>query len=305
MSNNYNRNSGYGVAFADQLAGIAPTSGKHLVVVPDSTDAETQKKFFNLFPNDPEAQTMFFTSIMAAVTYGNLVPGRCDVIYIMPGNYAENVVLNNDNVQLVGIQSSLFAKPNIAPTTGPAVIMSGKGQVIKNLNISSNDGSSPAVVTSKLNPTISNCFISALNSTAILVTPGQNGGSFNAVVDSCDINSSSQGIVFVNIATYQSKDVKITNCKFWGNSGSDIASSYSGTSSFVVPAVSITESLFLDLNKTVYIDLSGGTKDNGIISDNYFANKAAALASSQVVLGNDIVFAGNYDAYGVVDGHTF
>ena len=109
-------------------------------------------------------------------------------------------------------------------------------------------------------------------------------------------------------------DVEVLGCRFYGNTGADIATAAntSGGGVGIVQNVLIHGNRFMDVDKATYLDMDQASNvpgdellNTGMISGNYFADDAALDATKIDISGTKLRFVGNYNAVGVVDGSTF
>lgn len=102
----------------------------------------------------------------------------------------------------------------------------------------------------------------------------------------------------------QATNVNVWNCQFYLNTGDDIDDDAGSGSPTYFYQWDISGNKFMTRNKTVYLDMDGGVSLECLISDNYFADDAG-LDATKIALATGAVFAGNFQAAGVVDGSTF
>ena len=102
----------------------------------------------------------------------------------------------------------------------------------------------------------------------------------------------------------QATNVNVLGCQFYLNTGDDIDDDAGSESPTYFYQWEITENRFMTRNKAVYLDMDGGVSTECLIAGNYFADDAG-LNATKIALATGAVFAGNFQAAGVVDGSTF
>lgn len=240
-----------------------------------------------------------------------------DTIVIAPGSYDENLsVLSSrgkDYLTLIGWSPSGYARPDVVPTAGMALIVQAQGFVCKHIRFAGAGVGGIGVQQMGNGFLYDDCVFESSSNIGFRLFPDANDSSFTAsegmVLNSLIRDCAGGGISFENPgapAGVGATDVIIQGCRFYGNTGNDIFDVQAGAL-YTVQRVLITGNQFLTKDPTSYIDLSAGAATNsGLISNNYFAfSTAGGLTNGEIILGNDIVFSGNCDGVGVVDGHTF
>lgn len=258
-----------------------------------------------------------FATIQAAVDAS--VSGQGDRIYIMPGTYDENVVIEGkDYLSLIGVLPGGYARPDIVPAAGKAIsVIASHGVTLQHLRAVSADDD--AVHMEGNGFLIDDC-----------VLDGDGNGATDALLRlrgnaDDDSYTASEGIVravlFRGSGGYGlafdtgdapengvgSTHCLIERCRFLDNTGIDIMALDTGGGTYAVQAAVIRDNTFEGpKNKTTWIDVETNlaATNTGVIAGNFFADDA--LDSTAVkMIGSGFVFVGNFDTVGVQDGSNF
>jgi len=237
-----------------------------------------------------------------------------DVILIMPATYDENLTITTDYIQLVGILIPGYARPDVTPTTGMAMNIQAQGFHASHIRFVGTGVGGIGVQQMGNGYLYDDCVFESSSNIGLRLFPNKDNDSFTAsegLVTNCLMRDcAGGGLAFENPGPGLAggvgvTDVVIDNCRFYGNTIEDIMDVYTaGGNNQTFTKCIIRGCQFATKNKTTYIDLSAGTANAGLICDNYFAD-TAGLTAAEIVLGNDIVFAENFDAIGVVNGSAF
>lgn len=245
--------------------------------------------------------------------------GRGDVIFIYPGSYAENVVISNDYITMVGATGNGYGRPDIVPASGLALNVNAQGFKAYGMRFAApaadtdtvrvqgngfifdwcvfdgdaTQGDAKGLVRLKGNATDDGKTSSEGFITNSLF---RGSGGIGLIFDTGDAPTNGVG----------STDDFILNNRFYANDQSDIATADTGTGTYSVQVTNIYNNMFETKNKTNYIDLTtsnGGaaSAQTGAIDGNYFA--ADAINTTRIAMvGTGFTFTGNYNTVGVVDG---
>jgi hypothetical protein len=81
-----------------------------------------------------------FPTIQGAINA--CVSGAGSTVFVFPGTYGENVTVNKDAVALIGAVGAGFNRPDVTPTTGKALVVTGKGFYCSRMRFAANDADS-------------------------------------------------------------------------------------------------------------------------------------------------------------------
>jgi len=254
--------------------------------------------------------------------------GAGDSIFVAPGTYAENVVITSkDYISIIGAVIPGYAKPDVAPTTGIALnCVTSQGLVLKHMRFVSED--SDTVVNQGNGFHFSDCVFDGTSGQAateanLRLVGNADDDSFTAsegrVIDCMFRGCGGDALIFQHANAPNGvgiSDVEVIGCRFYGNTGDDIATA--ANTSGGGPGIGINvnfllhECRFMSVDKTVYIDMDQvaagggvGTTNTGLLSGNWFADDAALDATKIDISGTNYRFVGNFNAIGVVDGSSF
>ncbi len=238
-----------------------------------------------------------------------------ETIFVYPGTYVENLTLAKSNVAMhAAIQRGNANFVEVAPTTGIALDVRA--------------GALSFVCSG----------MRFVGTSAAAVWLAADGASF----DFCDFTSdTSHGLVFKGQtveAANTGSGAQISRCLFRECGGNGIQVGGASGKSFFATNVNIYDSqfylnaatgdikdqaeaggqtyfsqwcirgnMFMTRNKAVYLGMSGGSGTSEcLICGNFFANDTSAtdLDATKIALPTGAVFAGNYTATGIFDGHA-
>lgn len=247
-----------------------------------------------------------------------------DIVLILPGTYAENIVITGKNyLTLIGAQIPGYARPDIAPVSGMALnIVTSQGIVLAHLRFASPAADTDLVRNEGNGFLFTDCVFDGDaaqgNAKALLrFQCGVTDTHFTAsegIVDGCLFRGSGGvGIAFDTSASgtvnVGSTDNAIRNCKFINNDQADIVTQdTSGVGTYSIQRAAIGPgNIFATKNATTYIDLTttngGAASDqNGTIVYNFFACDAIVAGGQVKMVGTGFTFVGNYNTVGVKDG---
>lgn len=243
--------------------------------------------------------------------------GAGDTIMVMPGTYDENVVVSKDYVTIAGCVQAGYAKPDIVPTTGVALVVTGQGFQSFHCRYSSPDAD---VVQQQGNGFLYyDCVFDgdgqAATECLVHLLPSDTDDSLTASegrITGCLFRGSGGiGIIFdtglAPAVGVGCTDDLIDGNIFVGNTGIDIVTKDQGGGVYSVQKTVIRNNMFEDKNKACYIDLTttnGGAAGDqtGTISGNYFCCDAITAGNEVKMVGTGFTFAGNYYTVGIKDG---
>lgn len=280
----------------------------------------------NILMADPTGRAsaltgLAFTTLQAALNAA--ADGAGDTIFVFPGSYEENLTVTKDYVTLIGAQQAGYARPDIVPTTGKALNVTGQGFQCINMRFASADADT--VTQSGNGFTYSNCVFDGDAGQAA------DEACFRLVGADDDSHTASEGIIQGSLFRGASvgagliiqhapaaaggtgcTDNQIIGNRFYGN-GVDILSAVNTTGGGAGIYLNhlFAGNVFMTVGAAyVYINMAAGVAadllaNSGLFTGNTFADEA--LVAAQVVLTGQskVIFAGNYDAAGVVDGSGF
>jgi len=246
-----------------------------------------------------------------------------DVIFVQPGTYAEALTVSKNYITIIGAQLGGYGRPDIAPTTGVALTVTGQGFVAKNCRFVSED--SDVVIQRANGFKYIGCVFDS--GTGLAATEGllrlQGDSTTNkktaseGLIEDCLFRGASGvGAIFQPgeppTNGVGSSDCTFRNCRFVssldGTAGKDIVTqdSVAGGSTYSVKNLLLHRCAFEDKNKSVYVDLTtangGAASDQkGSIQDCYFATDAITTTNIAMV-GTGFTLVGCYDTVGVQDG---
>lgn len=260
-----------------------------------------------------------FGTISEALTVAR--PG--DTIFVQPGTYDENITVSTDYITIVGAQVGRYGWPDIAPTTGVALTVTGQGFTAKRLRLVSDD--SDVVIQRGNGFKYEDCVFDS--GTGLAATEGllrlegdeddDGKTASEGLVKGCLLRGASGvGIIFQAADPpgngVGSSDCEIRDCKFQssldGTAGIDLVTqdADTGPSLYSVKNLLVVGCHFCDKNKTAYIDFTtanaGAAADQtGTVQDCYFATDAITTTNIAIV-GTGVTVVGCYDTVGVQDG---
>lgn len=266
---------------------------------------------------------------------GKATSGAGDTIFVFPGTYDEAVTITKDYVRLVGVRSG-YGRPDVAPSSGtsrPLFVDNAQGVVIEYMRFVP-DGL--ALDTARIEGNgylVYDCVFDGdpaqAGTNALLVLQGDaNDDSFTA----------SEGKIYSNLFRGSSafaetdgvnigidirhapvpsgvgvSDVEIVGNRFYGNLV-DLKSTAaaSGGGAGIYRNFLIANNWFLHSSGAAYVyadldqaDAAGATTDSALISGNYFADEALVAGQFDIATRPNVIFVGNYDAAGLVNGSAF
>lgn len=257
-----------------------------------------------------------FASITRATAF---LTGLGDTIFLFPGSYEENVVINFPYVSLIGCTFAGYGKPDIGAATGAALIVNEQG--FRALHCRFFNENNSDTVRQRGNGFLYNDCVFDGNGAQttnglVRLIPSDTDDSFTAsegVISGCyfrGCGGSVGALIFDTGAApavgVGSTDNQILNNVFTQNTGLDIGTRDTGGGVYSVHFAVIDGNIFEDKNKATYIDFTttnGGAAgdQSGTVSRNGFASDTITTTKIKAV-GTAFTFMGNYDTVGIFDG---
>jgi len=241
-----------------------------------------------------------------------------DTLIIGPGSYDEGITVTTDYITMVGWTPGGYGRPDVLSPSGGGFTLNvhAQGFTAKHIRFAGSGVGGIGVQQMGNGFLYEDCVFESSSNIGFRFFPDMDDDSFTAsegqVVNCLIRNCGGGGMSFENPGPgiqggVGPTDNVVANCRFYANTAADIFDvDTAGSNDSTFATSVITGCQFLEKNPSVYIDLSNGGINTGLISDNFFAfTTVGGLTNSEIVLGNDIAFSGNCDAVGMVDGHTF
>lgn len=244
--------------------------------------------------------------------------GTGDTIYVAPGSYAENVVVDKDYVSIIGQVVGGYAKPDIGGASGVALVVTGQGFVMRHCRVFAT-GNADAVQQQGNGFEYSDCVFdgaSAQSGKALLrLLPSSTDDSLTASEGLIAGNyfrgapAAAFALLFDTGAApvgVGSTDNLIIGNRFSQNAGVDIATADAGSGLYSLQFTVFQGNVFEDKNKATYIDFTttngGAASDqSGAVNGNFFATDTMSTTKIKAV-GTGFTFSGNIDTVGIFDG---
>lgn len=246
--------------------------------------------------------------------------GAGDIIYIAPGEYAENVVITKDYVSLIGMTPAGYARPDIVPATGKAIFVNNaQGVVLQHLRMASTDDHVCHIEGNGF--LVEDCVIdgdgNGATDAGLLLYGDSADDSYTAsegrVIDCLFRGLGGYGVLF-KAAEAPGNGVGSTHCYFYGcrfidNTGADFATedNAGANGTYSVQDVIIERCLFAEpKNKATWIDFTtanGGAAGDqtGMIVDCFFNDDTVDTTAIQIV-GTGVGVVGCHSMDGEFDG---
>lgn len=241
--------------------------------------------------------------------------GYGDVIVVNPGSYDENVVVDKDYVAIIGGFAGGYARPDIVPSSGVALTVTGQGCVFSHCRFA---GATNDCVKQYGNGfAYSDCVFDGDATAAkagLRLVPSDTDDSLTASegkVLGCLFRGNANGIIFdtaLPAVGVGSTDNSIAGNRFYSNTLDIATADTGGASTYSVQTTIIAGNSFEDKNKATYIDLTtanGGaaSAQTGAINGNTFASDTITTTKIKMV-GTGFTFSGNVYTVGVADGSS-
>jgi hypothetical protein len=265
--------------------------------------------------------TQYYPTIQDAVNA--ITSGSGATIFVFPGTYEENLVIQDkDYLTIIGAVIPGYARPDIAPATGIALSsIRNQGLVLRHLRFADSD-----VVQHDGNGFIfDDCVFDgdagmAADEACLRLKPNDADDSWSAsegVISNSLFRGATTGagIIIQHAALPNgagTSDNIISGNRFYGN-GVDLltAVSASGGGAGIFINYLIEKNYFMTVGAAyVYADMDQGaagdlTANSALISGNWFADEALIAAQFDIATMANVIFTGNYDAAGLVNGSAF
>lgn len=246
-----------------------------------------------------------------------------DTIMVFAGTYDETVTVDDDYISIIGAQSGGYARPDVAPEAGVALIVNGQGFHTRHMRFVSAD--SDTVQWHSNGGSAVDCVFDGDAGQAAteanlrlvgLAADDSYSASENLFLDCLFRGSTSgAGIIFQHAALPSgvgTSDNQLVNCRFYAN-GVDLLSAVNvdGGGAGIFLNLLVTGCQFLTVGAAyVYMDMDQGaagdlTANSCLISNNWFSDEALVAGQIDISGQANAMFVGNYDAAGLVNGSTF
>jgi hypothetical protein len=249
------------------------------------------------------------------------VSGRHDRVYVKTAAaaYDENVVVTSkDYVSIIGVGNSAWGRPDIHPASGVGLAVSlSQGFHGERIYVFSDDVDALTIDSEgwqlqdvKCQGASDGLFLKG-NADDDSYGAGQ-GLAINSMFEAC-------GAAGVRMEHAEAPSGigawgnRFTRCGFRDNTGADFLSAVAGTggNAGIFLALGIDGCRFYDLGAAhVYLDMDQGNgldlaANQALITANWFADEA--IIASQIAISGqpNVVFAGNYDSAGLINGAAF
>lgn len=266
-----------------------------------------------------------YSSIQNAIDA--VIGGAGATIFVFPGTYEENLVIPEgcDYLTITQAIQSGYARPDIAPASGICLSNpASQGLILNGLRFA---GSDSDVVVQRGNGFFFNdCVFDgaaglAATEACLRLVPSDEDDSWSAsegVVQNSLFrgNTTGAGIIIQHAIAagggQGTTDNQILNNRFYGN-GVDLltAANVSGGGAGIFINYLIARNFFMTVGAAyVYADMDQGAAgdlaaNSALITDNRFADEALIAAQFDIATMANVIFTGNYDAAGLVNGAAF
>jgi len=239
------------------------------------------------------------------------VSGRCDTIYCAPGTYAENVVVTKDGISLIGFCPGGYDRPDVVGAAGIPLAVHAQGFVCRHIRFAS-PGAFVAVRQQGNGFLYADCVFDGNGTDGLELRPDKDDDSFTAsegqIFGCLFRGATSVGLRFVNPGLgveggVGPTDVEVRGCRFYDN-GVDIRDTDTAGSNDTTFLNCVVEDCdFLTDGAGVYVDLSAGGANKGIITNCRF--NETLVAAGQILAPVPVRLVGCFDATGVIDASAF
>lgn len=246
-----------------------------------------------------------------------------DTIMVFAGTYDENVTVDDDYIAIIGAQLGNYARPDLVPEEGVALVVNGQGFYTRHMRFASADSDSVQWLGN--GGQAFDCVFDgdsgqAATEANLRLVGNADDDSYTAsenIFMDCLFRGSTSGAgVIIQHAALPSgvgcSDNQFVNCRFVANAVDFLSAvNVDGGGAGIFLNTLITGCQFMTSGAAyVYIDFAAGAvgdlaANTCLISNNWFADDA--LIAAQVVIAGQPgdFFVGNYDAVGLVDGSAF
>jgi hypothetical protein len=247
-------------------------------------------------------------------------------IYVFPGTYEENLTVTDEMnyLSIIGAQLAGYARPDIVPTSGIALEVLAQGFNCRSVRFAGSD--SDVVVQRGNGFAYNDCVFDgdagmAATEAALRLVGSTTDDSYSAsegIIANSLFRGTSVGagiIVQHSVAAgggIGSSDVQVVGNRFYGNAV-DILSAVntSGGGAGIMLRWLIAQNYFMTVGAAfVYANLAAGAAgdlaaNTCLAAGNWFADDAFVAGQWSIAGQPGQMFAGNYDAAGLIDGSTF
>jgi hypothetical protein len=281
------------ILFVDSSGAFSSTGGQYYPTIQDAVDAVTS--------------------------------GAGATIFVFPGTYEENLdISDKDYLTIVGAMIPGYARPDIAPSSGVCLAsVRNQGLVLRHLRFAGSD--SDVVQHDGNGFAFEDCVFDgdaamAATEACLRLKPNDADDSYSAsegkIVDCLFRGATTGAGIIIQHAALPNgagtSDNEIIGCRFVAN-GVDLltAVSASGGGAGIFINYLIRNNYFMTVGAAyVYADMDQGaagdlTANSALITDNRFADEALIAAQFDIATMANVIFTGNYDAAGLVNGSTF
>lgn len=245
------------------------------------------------------------------------------VIFIAPGSYDENIVVDADYISLIQLTGAGYGRPDIVPTTGACLVVNGQGFTSIGMRYAASDtdgvqqhGNGFAYYGNVFDGDAAQAATEA-NLRLVGAVDDGHTASEGKIYGNLFRGSTSGAGVIIQHALAAAGGTGCTDNEFIGNrfygNAVDMLSAVNtnGGGAGIYLTTLIQGNWFMSVGAArVYINFAAGAAgdlaaNSGLISGNWFSDDA--LIAGQVVIAGqpNVFFSGNYDAAGVVNGSTF
>jgi hypothetical protein len=262
-------------------------------------------------------------TVTQALAILNKLPGAAsglaggDTIFVFPGSYSDNMVINRDYVSIIGCTFAGYGRPDFEATTGVTLTIQAQGfraqhcrfagtadVVVQNGNgfmyddcVFDGDGNGATTALFRFLPALLRASTTHFTASEGVIQNSLFRGSGGFAI-AFDTAAAPVGV--------GSTDNVIRGNLFRANTGVDIVTRDTGTGTYSVQLVTISENKFEDKNKATYLDFTttngGAASDqSGTVAGNYFSSDTMTTTVIKAV-GTAFTFPGNYDNVGIFDG---
>lgn len=261
---------------------------------------------------DPRAP---LDTIQAALN--KCVTDRGDVVVIEPGSYAENLTVTKNYVHLVAAVEGGYGRPDVVPTTGTAITVTGQGFVAKGIRFYSAD--SDTVIQRGNGFLYKDCVIDgdtgqAATEACVRLKGTTNDDSFTAseglMEDVLVRNSNGYGIA-LDVGNGAGNQVGCTHnvfrrVRFLDNVAEDVMAldTSGGPGTYAAQDNLWDECYFMSRNKATHVDLDtnlGASNSGNMFARCFFHDDTIDVTAIKVATANGAI-VGCFGLDGVIDG---
>lgn len=252
--------------------------------------------------------TQAFKTISRAILLaGN---GTGDTIFIFPGVYAENLVVDKAKLSLcAAVKTGYGKRVIIEPAAGTALLVQAVSCYCFWLRFHSQD-TTPAMQVQGDGFVFYGCDFSSDGGSGALVIPNATDPALTGsqgIMSYCQFrDNAAAALLYEPIAGYGTTDNLVEDCWFYNNTVMDVQTTVEAAQQDVWIKSIIRNCYFGDTNKAVYISMATGTGNQGLIAGCYFADRTAGgIDGTKCAIAALIAVSGCYDSLGLIDAHAF